>query len=127
MTRHTFEVICGQQAEGLPGYQTIRPSGRPAIPLRNQLMIFLWYFGSLEPLCREDMRFTHCYAGWPGSCHDSRVLRNTDLFLNGQDLCQNAHLKGDGGFPLKEWFGDNGHVQPNRNFTTTAIHQHAML
>lgn len=223
MTRDTFEVICQQLGTVLPGYQTARPSGRPAIPLQNQLMIFLWYIGSLEPLCRigdrfnvtefsvlrirrrickmllrhfkskyikwpdgqdqqtvmnafrekkefplvigaldsthiqirppkehpqtyvnrkgyhsivlqcvcrEDMRFTHCFAGWPGSCHDSRVLKNTDLFQNAQHLCQGGHLIGDGGFPLKEWlmtpFRDNGHLtdrQKHYNYCLSSTRQ----
>jgi hypothetical protein len=223
MRRHTFEVICQQLAGVLPEYQTLRSSGRPAIPLQNQLMIFLWYMGSLEPLCRigdrfnvtefsvikirrrlcnmllrhfktkyikwphgqdrqtvinafrekkefpdvigaidsthiqlkppkqhsqtyvnrkgyhsiilqcvcrEDLRFTHCFAGWPGSCHDSRVLRNTDLYQNAINFCQDAHLIGDGGFPVKEWlmtpYRDNGHLtdrQKHYNYCLSSTRQ----
>ena len=41
----------------------------------------------LQGVCREDLHFTHDVAGWPGSCHDARVLRNSDLWENGLHLC----------------------------------------
>ena len=28
------------------------------------------------------MRFIDCYTGWPGSVHDSRVLKNSDFFAD---------------------------------------------
>lgn len=223
MTKQTFEVICQQLAPFLVNYQTVRTAGRTPIPLKTQLMVFLWYVGSLEPLCRisdrfniteysvlsirkrmckmisrhlkskyifwpsgqerqtiidafrdkkqfpgilgaidsshiqirppsehpqtyvnrkgyhslilqcvcrEDMRYTHCFTGWPGSCHDSRVLRNSDLWQKGLDLCNDDHLIGDGGFPLKEWlmtpYRDNGHLtreQRHYNYCLSSTRQ----
>ncbi|XP_061187182.1 uncharacterized protein LOC133195355 [Saccostrea echinata] len=34
----------------------------------------------LQGICREDLRFIDCVAGWPGSCHDVQVLKNTDIW-----------------------------------------------
>lgn len=34
----------------------------------------------LQAVCNHDMIFTDCFAGWPGSVHDSRVLHRSDLF-----------------------------------------------
>ena len=34
----------------------------------------------LLAVCQEDLLFTHVYTGWPGSCHDQRVLENDPLF-----------------------------------------------
>ena len=34
----------------------------------------------LQACCDHEMFFTNCYCGWPGSVHDSRVLRNSDIF-----------------------------------------------
>jgi hypothetical protein len=33
------------------------PSGRLAVPVHKELLIFLWHVGSLEPLCRTADRF----------------------------------------------------------------------
>ena len=78
----------------------------------------------LQVVCREDRRFTNCFVGWPGSVHDSRVLRNSDLvnedrFFNDPE----KHIIGDGAYPLKRWlmttFRDNGHLTPQqRHFNT---------
>lgn len=84
----------------------------------------------LQVVCREDMRFIDCYTGWPGSCHDTRVLKNSSLFENGSALCRNAHIIGDGGFPLKQWlltpFRDNRHLTPvqrHYNFCLSSTRQ----
>lgn len=224
MSRPTFELIARQVGTFLQEYQVVRSSGRSPITVETHLMIFLWYVGSLEPLCRiadrfnvtqfsvlnirkrmckvflkhlklkyivwptgqerlhvvnafqekkdfpgiagaidsthiqikppkehpqtyvnrkgyhsinlqcvcrEDMRYIHCFAGWPGSCHDSRVLKNSDLWQTGQQLHNDGHhLIGDGGFPLKVWlmtpFRDNGHLtreQQHYNYCLSASRQ----
>lgn len=41
----------------------------------------------LQAVCREDLTFTHCFTGFPGSVHDSRILKNSDLWDHGQELC----------------------------------------
>lgn len=221
MTRETFEIVC-QQIGHFEEFE-VTPGGRPPVPLRKQVMVFLWYVGSLEPLCRiadrfnitefsvlrirerlcgvlikylmpkyivwpkdrdkqtvidkfrekrgfpgvlgavdssyiqirpppqhpqtyvnrkgyhslilqavcrEDMRFTDCFVGWPGSCHDSRVLKNSDLWENAARLCGDDHLIGDGGFPLRKWlltpFRDNGQLdnsQRHYNFCLSSTRQ----
>lgn len=77
----------------------------------------------LQAVCREDMRFTHVVAGNVGSCHDSRVLRKSDLWESGPALCGDAHLIGDAAYPLRKWlitpYRDNGHLSPQqRRFNT---------
>lgn len=213
MSRHTFTIVCQQIGTIYGNYVTERPSGRPSIPLEKTLLIFLWYVGGLEPVCRiadrfnvsefsvvtirnrlckillrhfkpkyivwpqdedrrqvmqrfrekkgfplvngaidcthieiqapkehpqtyvnrkgyhsiilqcvcrEDLRFIHCFAGWPGSVHDSRVLKNSDLWDTGSELCGDGHLIGDGGFPLTQWlltpYRDNGHLNHNQRY-----------
>ena len=47
------------------------------------------------------MVFTHVLAGWPGSVHDSRVMRNSDLWQTAaHKLPGGTYLLGDGGYPL---------------------------
>ncbi|XP_060562378.1 putative nuclease HARBI1 [Ruditapes philippinarum] len=57
----------------------------------------------LQAVCREDLTFTHCFTGFPGSVHDSRILKNSDLWDYGQELCGNDHILADGGYPLQTW------------------------
>lgn len=79
----------------------------------------------LQGVCREDLRFTQVLAGWPGSCHDARVLRNSYLWENGIHLCGNGHLLGDGAYPLRTWlitpYRDNGHLTPQKRAFNQAL------
>ena len=48
------------------------------------------------------MVFRDILTGWPGSVHDSRVLRNSSLFATAAaKFPGDTHLLGDGGYPLK--------------------------
>ena len=64
----------------------------------------------LQGVCQHDMQFTDCYAGWPGSVHDARVLRNSDLWEKGLEWCGNAHVIADAAYPLRRWL-----MTPYRN------------
>lgn len=57
-------------------------------------------------VCGPDLTFYYSYANWPGSTHDSRVLRNSGLFNrfeNGWRPIPNGLLLGDSAYPLKDW------------------------
>ncbi|XP_061166373.1 putative nuclease HARBI1 [Saccostrea echinata] len=69
----------------------------------------------LQAVCKEDMMFTHVFTGFPGSCHDARVLRNSDLWENGLQMIPNIyHIIADAAYPLRIWlltpYRDNGHL-----------------
>ncbi|XP_062583073.1 putative nuclease HARBI1 [Saccostrea cucullata] len=68
----------------------------------------------LQCVCLHDTSFSNCFIGWPGSVHDARVLKNSDLWNEGQNICADHHILGDGAYPLKNWlltpYRDNGHL-----------------
>jgi hypothetical protein len=41
----------------------------------------------LQAVCLSNMTFTHITTGHPGSVHDARVLRQSDLWDNGLLMC----------------------------------------
>ncbi|CAC5422096.1 unnamed protein product [Mytilus coruscus] len=69
----------------------------------------------LQAVCKHDMSFSHVFTGYPGSCHDARILRQSDLWEHGLELCGMAnHIIGDGAYPVRKWlltpYRDNGHL-----------------
>lgn len=73
----------------------------------------------LQCVCRHNMSFSHVFTGFPGSCHDARVLKNSDLWESGLSKCNMIyHILGDGAYPLRRWlltpFRDNGHLSPQQ-------------
>ncbi|KAL9978418.1 hypothetical protein ACROYT_G015931 [Oculina patagonica] len=70
---------------------------------------------NVQLVCDNNMVFTDVLAGWPGSVHDSRVLRNSGLWhTSANKFLGDTHLLGDGGYPLLRWlitpYRDNGHL-----------------
>ena len=64
----------------------------------------------LQAVCNADMEFTYYNVGFPDSCHDARVLRQSDLWDSGLVLCNGNHIIADGAYPLRQWF-----LTPYRN------------
>ena len=60
------------------------------------------YYSILFKLvCDDSMLFTDVLAGWPGSVHDPRVLRNSVLWnTSAHKFPGDTYLLGDGGYPL---------------------------
>lgn len=62
-------------------------------------------------------RFIDVDIGWPGSVHDSRVLRNSRLYQQAEHgglLDKSQFILADSGYPLKTWlvtpYRDDGHL-----------------
>lgn len=80
-----------------------------------------YYSLQLQAVCDSDMKFLNCFWGYAGSCHDARVLRNSDLWNYGLEVCNGNHIIADGAYPLRRWlmtpYRDNGHLsQEQKHF-----------
>ena len=60
-----------------------------------------WCSINVQAVCDRQGRFLDVAAEWPGSTHDSRIFKNSNLFNR---LCSgefnDGYLVGDGGYPL---------------------------
>ncbi|XP_015524878.2 putative nuclease HARBI1 [Neodiprion lecontei] len=80
----------------------------------------------LQLVCDHRCLITHCYAGHPGSIHNQRVFRLSEVskFLNDdQKFPSDSHLVGDATYELQQHlmtpFRDNGFLtrrQENYNY-----------
>ena len=56
----------------------------------------------LQGVCDMNLLFHHAYTGWPGSTHDARVLRNSQLFKESDHMFSPGEfLLGDGAYTLQ--------------------------
>ena len=74
---------------------------------------------NLTAICDHEMRFLDCYAGWPGSVHDSRVFKNSDFYQTVDNKFQDdSYLLGDSAYTLETWmmtpFKDHGNLTPQQ-------------
>ena len=65
---------------------------------------------NIQAVCDHRMLFTDVVFGWFGSCHDSRLLRNSVLYVQAEDnetrdnlFGRMNYLLGDGGYPCLSW------------------------
>ncbi|XP_036002871.1 protein ALP1-like [Fundulus heteroclitus] len=72
------------------------PSGPEGHCYRNRKL-----FSSiiLQAVCDHQGRFIDTYVGWPGSVHDSRVLRHSPLYRRGIYPPPGHFILADGGYP----------------------------
>ncbi|KAK3920191.1 Protein ANTAGONIST OF LIKE HETEROCHROMATIN PROTEIN 1 [Frankliniella fusca] len=71
----------------------------------------------LQAICNAGLRFVDCFAGYPGSVGDLRVLRNSPIYRRIREeearlFPGNAYIIGDKIYPVLSWlipsFRDNG-------------------
>jgi hypothetical protein len=85
-----------------------------------------FYSVILQAVVDSKGRFLDIFTGYPGSTHDSRVLRNSKIYhlLNTiKPHPDNSYILGDCGYPNLDWlitpYKDNGHLtekQSNFNY-----------
>ena len=54
-------------------------------------------------VCDVDHKFTFVSVRWPGSCHDSFVLRQTNLWDEFEGGLREGFILGDSGYPCRSW------------------------
>ena len=56
-------------------------------------------------ICDADLRIVNCIAKWPGSIHDSRILRESELFTAFESPRKpvTGVFLGDSGYMLRDW------------------------
>lgn len=102
------------------------PISAPRFCPENYINRKRWHSVNLQAVCSHDLKFIDCYAGWSGSVHDARVLKNSALFIDAsadpnQLFPGDRHILGDSAYPLADWlltpYRDNGHLTHNeRNY-----------
>ncbi len=58
---------------------------------------------NVQVACNEKWEFINVYAHWPGSCHDSFILKQSKLWNVFENGSQKGVLLGDSGYPLRSW------------------------
>lgn len=58
------------------------------------------YFQYILAICDAEHKFMNINVGWPGSVHDQRVLRNSDIYISKKYPAQGYFLLGDSGYQL---------------------------
>ena len=59
----------------------------------------LFHSIQLQAVCDHQCKFLDIFVGYPGSVHDSRVLKNSPLFVNSLYPPEGYCILGDGGYP----------------------------
>ncbi|XP_011883584.1 PREDICTED: putative nuclease HARBI1 [Vollenhovia emeryi] len=82
------------------------------------------YFSiNLQAVVDANMKFTNIYCGQPGSLHDARVLRKSELYKSANEhreavFSNRKFILGDSAYPSLQWlvppFRDNGHLTPQQ-------------
>ncbi|XP_071634693.1 putative nuclease HARBI1 [Temnothorax longispinosus] len=77
----------------------------------------------LQVVCDHRAFITHCYVGHPGSVHDQRIFRQSEVatYLNDEEkFPSDSHLLGDSAYVLHEHlltpFKDNGHLNAAQRY-----------
>ncbi|XP_052091046.1 uncharacterized protein LOC127727929 [Mytilus californianus] len=101
------------QHKGFPG--VLGAIGGSHIPIKTPKVDGEQYYNRkkfpsiiLQAVCDNNLHFLDLYCGWPGSVHNSRVLKNSPLFTSASDNKEgmfpgNIHLIGDAAYALSQW------------------------
>lgn len=74
----------------------------PAADQQSYFNRKLYYSIQMQAVCDHKGWFVNIFVGFPGSVHDSRVLKNSDMFVHRQYPPEGWFLLGDGGYPCMD-------------------------
>ena len=78
----------------------IKPIGADAQDYFNRK---LFHSIQLQAVCDHECQFLDIFVGYPGSVHDSRVLKNSPLYVQSLYQPEGYCILGDGGYPCMSW------------------------
>ena len=58
---------------------------------------------NIQLMCNADCKIINCVVKWPGSTHDSRILKESKIYREFEEGLHDGILLGDSGYPLKPW------------------------
>ncbi|XP_033755754.1 putative nuclease HARBI1 [Pecten maximus] len=58
---------------------------------------------NVQMVCNNNFIITNCVARWPGSCHDSRVFRESQLCHDFENDLYSGFMLGDPGYPCRRY------------------------
>ncbi|KAK7880178.1 hypothetical protein WMY93_033160 [Mugilogobius chulae] len=62
-----------------------------------------FYSIHMQAICDFSGQFLNIFIGFPGSVHDTRVLKNSPVYVHAQYPPAGYFLLGDGGYPCIQW------------------------
>ncbi|XP_068897144.1 uncharacterized protein [Tenebrio molitor] len=150
MYRATFELLLHLLEDKISS--SVVDVGRHTISSKAQLLLTIWYFATPDSyrsicerfnvgkdtglrtgVCDHKLLFTHCYAGEVGSCHDAKVLKNSEVWsfiteAPNREFPRDTHLLGDKAYlcmpQLIPPYKNNGHLtrqQINFNYVLSSV------
>ncbi|KAH9365796.1 hypothetical protein HPB48_000046 [Haemaphysalis longicornis] len=70
----------------------------------------------LQGIANDRSKFLDVFIGFPGSAHDTRILRESTFFQEAVTKCMKGYILGDSAYPLLPWlmppYRDNGQTFP---------------
>ncbi|KAJ8955521.1 hypothetical protein NQ314_006873 [Rhamnusium bicolor] len=102
------------------------------IPIKRPLIHGIDYYNCisitviLQGITQNNLMFIDVVPRWPGSVHDARVFRTSDIYPLGLTLCApNYFIIGDCAYPLLSWlitpFKNNGHLTREQLYFNTIL------
>lgn len=74
---------------------------------------------NVQVICDHRGKLTNIVARWPGSAHDSRILRSSQVWDNMEAHMVDGYILGDSGYPCRNWLMTpllNAHTAHERRY-----------
>jgi len=102
------------------------PSENPDVYITRKCQ----YAITLQAMCDSDMKFIDCFVGYPGSVHDARIFRNSDIY---HLICENVKkyfpgnefILADKAYPILNWcippYIDRGNLTREQRYFNESV------